>query len=227
METKTKILLGVSAFLLVVVVFLSIKCLKNNNQTNKESYQKKSKETYEIRENFPQTSSFNLLYTDQNGNLGATSDVGITNLTVNSNAQIQGTHTISGKATMNGGATVNGGATINGGATVDTLNATSSITSPTITNLLNEIAYLKNRVSSLEDKLINVTNDGTGNITVKGNISSTKNISAGNALQFAGNYWSLSNINAGTIRFTRVDGGFADFYITNCGGNNICGTQGI
>lgn len=87
MEPKTKILLGVlSAILLVVVLVLFLKYGKNNKEESNE----KSKETYQIRENFPQTSNVNLLYTDQNGNLGATSDVGITNLTVFNGSNLKG-----------------------------------------------------------------------------------------------------------------------------------------
>jgi hypothetical protein len=81
MEPKTKILLGVlSAILLVVVLVLCVKYVKPNskdtyldNQSNtcnsKENY---SKESYEIRENYDSKSNLNVLYTDQNGNLGAT-----------------------------------------------------------------------------------------------------------------------------------------------------------
>ena len=149
MESKTKILLAViSAFLLVVVIVLYVKYGKTeskdtyiNNQIKysystpyKESY----KESHEIRENFPQTSPINVLYTDQNGNLGATSDVGINNLSVFN------------------------GSNLKGGVSVDTLNATS-ITSPTITASTSitspTIDNLQSQINSLNTALTNLTSN--------------------------------------------------------------------
>jgi hypothetical protein len=166
MESKTKILLGVSAILLlVVVVILSLKSSKDtyiNNQDNQNKYDSQYKESYVIRENFPQTSSINVLYTDQNGNLGATSDVGINNLTVFN------------------GSNLKGGTTVVGGVSVDTLNATS-ITSPTITNL-------ETKIKALEDKITNLTSNalmksgGTinGSLTVTGKITGLNNLEVSN-----------------------------------------------
>jgi hypothetical protein len=126
MEPKSKFLLGaLSLILLVIVGFLYMKYFKTN-----------SKETYEIRENFPQKTSVNLLYTDQNGNLGATSDLGINNLSVFN------------------------GSNLKGGVSVDTLNATS-ITSPTITASTSitspTIDNLQSQINSLNTALTNLT----------------------------------------------------------------------
>ena len=242
MDIKAKPYVGPGAFTVIMligvilpitVVVLVVRYYQSSKE-NKDNYSNCDSKA-QIRENFPASvTSANVLYTDQDGNLGATSDVGINYLTVASGTKLSGGTTINGGSTLNGGATVNNGLTVNGGITTDTLNSTTSISSPTITDLQNKINTINTTLSSLQSqittntqKLSSITNDGNGNIKVTGNISSTKNISAGNALQFGGNYWSLTNISAGTIRFTRVDGAFADFYLVNCGGNSICGTQGF
>jgi hypothetical protein len=134
MEPKSKFLLGaLSLILLVIVGFLYMKYF-NNDKTNNDKTN--SKETYEIRENFPQKTSVNLLYTDQNGNLGATSDLGINNLSVFN------------------------GSNLKGGVSVDTLNATS-ITSPTITASTSitspTIDNLQSQINSLNTALTNLT----------------------------------------------------------------------
>jgi hypothetical protein len=211
----------VFVILLIVGIVLYIKHL---NSKQKDNYSNCNKSN--IRENFntPSISNANLLYTDQYGNMGATSNVGINSLAVSNGTQISG------------------------GATIDTLNVTSSITSPTISNINSKIAAinttlttinstltsLQNQITTNTNTLKGVSNDGTGNITttgnisVTGNISATGNIKAGDSLKFADGYWTLSSVNLGTIRFTRQpDQGFADIYLSKCNGSGICGTQKI
>jgi len=166
MEPKTKILLGASAFLLVVLIVLYVKYGKTeskdtyiNNQIKysystpyKESY----KESHEIRENFPQTSPINVLYTDQNGNLGATSDVGINNLSVQTNTTLNSLSAIDtslNSLNVRGNSSLNSNVSVGGSLTVKNR------------DILSEI-------DSLKQILTNITNDGYGNINVKGNITS-------------------------------------------------------
>ena len=96
MELKTKILYGVVAFIVLIgIILLTVYFQSNNKDNYSDKYSdcnrmKKSQETNEtyetneIKENFnpPAVSNANVLYTDSNGNLGATSDLGINYLTV-------------------------------------------------------------------------------------------------------------------------------------------------
>jgi microcystin-dependent protein len=77
----------------------SNKDCNNQSKETKESY---SSQSSQIIENFPNTSILNLLYTDGNGNLGATSDIGIKYLTVSTDSQINGNQTVSGNQTVGG-----------------------------------------------------------------------------------------------------------------------------
>jgi hypothetical protein len=75
----------------------------NNDEENYESYDN------ETVENFPQATPMNVIYTDTNGNLSNTSDLGLQNLTVNSDTKIVGNTTVNGVLTStNAGVEING-----------------------------------------------------------------------------------------------------------------------
>jgi hypothetical protein len=116
--------------------------LLKQSKSNKDNY----KDTYTIEKfNPPRVSNANVLYTDINGNLGATSDLGLTYLTVSS------------------------GTSLLGGCTTDTLNVTS-INSPTITNLDTKITNLETKITELETKITNLkTNLETRITTLENN----------------------------------------------------------
>ena len=181
--SKLYIIVGLLILVTIVtIVILVILYNKSSKDNYKEDCKAKTVEKY--RENFPQTSSYNLLYTDQNGNLGATSDVGISDLTVNNNFQVGGKTTISGKTIMNGGLAVSGATaisgatTISGGVTVDTLNSTSTISSPTINTINSTLASLQTKIDTInatltdlstniirKDKVYAIVNNSTGENT--------------------------------------------------------------
>ena len=192
------VILLILLILLIVGVILYLKHIKSNQNKVR------------VEENFnaPTVFNANLLYTDQNGNLGSTSDIGINYLTVSN------------------------GTKLSGGVTIDTLNVTSSITSPTITNLQNQINTINSTLTSLQNKIntINstltslqnqittntntlkgVTNDGNGNITIDKNLITKQNIrSLGNIiLNDSGKIWADGN--AFQFQQSNKDG-------TGCGG---------
>lgn len=81
-----KITISVGAIiLLIILLIVMILCSEGyiNTQRNERN------ESDEIRENFPQ-SAMNVLYSDANGNLSSTNDLGLQNLTTIGNAQIGG-----------------------------------------------------------------------------------------------------------------------------------------
>jgi len=97
----------------------------------------------DIIENFPQQPPMNVMYSDANGNLATTTNVGLENLTVKGESVI--------------GALTAGSSTING-----TLNVSDKLTGPTVTDLYNLInsvkASLEKRVGDLETKNTNLEN---------------------------------------------------------------------
>ena len=59
----------------------------SSNSSNSPSYSYDSYDSYDIVENFPQATPMNVMYSDVNGNLATTTDVGLQNLTVNGDSQ--------------------------------------------------------------------------------------------------------------------------------------------
>jgi peptidoglycan hydrolase CwlO-like protein len=96
MDTKTKTYIGliVLAIIVIGIVVVLVRYYQSSNQT-KDNYSNCDKS--QIRENFPPSvTNVNVLYTDQYGNLGATSDLGINYLTVANGTNLQGNVTIQG-----------------------------------------------------------------------------------------------------------------------------------
>lgn len=144
------------------------------------------------RENFPQTSNLNVLYTDQNGNLGATSDLGIDKLTVNSESQIRGNQTVkgtqyvdgiiytSGKRNLPSGwggglrtwdvyasgtiATGDDSGNIKASISNDGNASFNNIYSPTINNINTTLSSLQTQITSLQNQ-INTINSTLGDIS--------------------------------------------------------------
>ena len=117
MVSITKIYLGGFLVAVLISVLLTVRYIKSTkNQDNYSPRGTQEHRKYETRENFnpPVVADANILYTDSNGNLGSTSDIGINYLTVSKGTKLSGS------------------CTINGGTITDTLNATTSISSPTI-----------------------------------------------------------------------------------------------
>jgi len=163
---QPKIYIPLCLMAIALIILMPILVYKNKSRNN---YQEGKYNTYKEKytENFPSSSSLNLLYTDTNGNLGATSDVGIQNLTVASDSQINGNSTINGNATINGNETVSG-----------TLSVSSIISSPTINEINNSINTINTTLTSLQaqitdlkdnivrkDKLYAIVNNSTGENT--------------------------------------------------------------
>jgi hypothetical protein len=132
MEPKIKIYLGVFLVTVLISVLLIVRYVKSKK--NKDNYKQESRK-YETKENFnpPVVSNANILYTDSNGNLGSTSDIGINYLTVSN------------------------GTTLSGGTTVDTINATTSISSPTINATTSISSPTINATTSISSPTINAT----------------------------------------------------------------------
>ena len=152
------------AGVIVGIIYLVKTLLKKSSKDtySNRDYSNKTKESYdsnqsyqseEIRENFPRTSNLNVLYTDENGNLGATSDLGISYLTVN------------------GASKINGGTDISGGATIDKLNVTTSITSPTINTINNTLTSLQQQITNLQNNCLMKSGGTISNLTVSGNLN--------------------------------------------------------
>ena len=78
---KENTLLFIIVFVIVLMIIGAVLYVKNKSKQTKDNY---SEPVVKTKENFnpPVVSNANLLYTDSNGNLGATSDVGINYLTV-------------------------------------------------------------------------------------------------------------------------------------------------
>jgi hypothetical protein len=132
-----------SLLLIIIITTLVINKVRDN-------YQERKCKVKKYIENFPSSKSINVLYTDENGNLGSTSDVGIDYLNVNINSQVGGNQRINGKTT------IGGGCTISGGATVDTLNATTSISSPTINIINSTLSSLQSQINNINNNINNI-----------------------------------------------------------------------
>jgi len=72
------IALIIIAFLLAFCVFLMIRNKRDKNKSDKD----------DIRENFPQSSPMNVMYSDSNGNLATTNDLGLKYLTISSDGAL-------------------------------------------------------------------------------------------------------------------------------------------
>jgi len=100
-------LIIVVVFVLVIVVIVKMRSDNNDvNNTAKPTTKPTTKGGFsnvedieDIVENYPQTTPMNIMYSDVNGNLAATSDLGLQNLTVNSDSSFGGNVGISGKVT--------------------------------------------------------------------------------------------------------------------------------
>jgi len=57
---------------------------------------------YEIVENFPQPAPMNVMYSDANGNLATTTDLGVEYITVTGNSSVKGDAVVGGKLSING-----------------------------------------------------------------------------------------------------------------------------
>ena len=117
-------LVVVVAILVVVVIIMFVKIRQivngngdgdNNNNSNtpkptpitpitpiKEEFSSSNDESIQIIENYPQTTPMNIMYSDANGNLAATSDLGLQNLTVNSDSSFGGNVGIAGSSKIGG-----------------------------------------------------------------------------------------------------------------------------
>jgi len=173
------------------------------------------------RENFPQTSNLNVLYTDQNGNLGATSDLGIDKLTVNSESQIRGNQTIKGTQYVDGIIYTNGKRNWGGGirtwdvyasgtiATGDengnikaSISNNGAISSPTITTINTTLSSLQSQITSLQSQITTINNSLTSEITnLKNRLNArfpdnyTLDLTGGRIVQ-TGNYFHMTGPNS-------------------------------
>lgn len=68
----------------------------HHNEENGYDYEK------EIVENFPQPAPMNVMYSDANGNLATTTDLGVEYITVTGNSSIKGDAVVGGKLSING-----------------------------------------------------------------------------------------------------------------------------
>lgn len=112
----------------------------------------------DVIENFPQQPPMNVMYSDANGNLATTTNVGLENLTVKGESVI--------------GALTAGSSTVNG-----TLNVSDKLTGPTVTDLYNLInsvkASLEKRVGELDTKNTNL-DKRTGDLETKNRTLETR-----------------------------------------------------
>jgi uncharacterized protein YpmS len=75
------IALIIIAFLLAFCLFLMIRNRRDNSDRDKDKDE-------DIRENFPQSSPMNVMYSDANGNLATTNDLGLKYLTISSDGAL-------------------------------------------------------------------------------------------------------------------------------------------
>jgi len=156
MESITKIYLGGFLVAVLISVLLTVRYIKSTkNQDNYSPRGTQEHRKYETRENFnpPVVADANILYTDSNGNLGSTSDIGINYLTVSKGTKLSGS------------------CTINGGTITDTLNATTSISSPTINATTSISSPTINATTSISSPTINATTTlNAGSVQQGGNV---------------------------------------------------------
>lgn len=91
----TKNPLVITGIVVVVVVGIIVLVLKMNR--SEEAFSTSSSD--KIVENYPQSTPMNVMYSDANGNLGTTTDLGLQNLTVSSDSQFNGNTNTNGVVT--------------------------------------------------------------------------------------------------------------------------------
>ena len=107
--TKNPLITGiVVVFVFIIVILIIVKMRQTNDNTPtptpiKETFSYSYNDENDIVENFPQSVPMNVMYSDANGNLGTTTDLGLQNLTVNGDSSVTGTLTMgNGKVSTNG-----------------------------------------------------------------------------------------------------------------------------
>lgn len=111
MDTK-----NILVSLIVGVLFVGIIVFVMRGRGNNDNNDNKPTTTTELFsvENFPQSAPMNVMYSDSNGNLGTTTDLGIQYLTVNGDSMVTGNSAVTGNMTTNGNSVVNGNSTVKG-----------------------------------------------------------------------------------------------------------------
>ena len=100
MKKRTFLLIILFILTLLLILFVSNSCL--------------SKEKYaDVNNNL-----VNVLYSDKDGNMGSTSNLGLNSLTVNTNTEIKGELKTGGNTSLNSGLKVSGNTSLNSGLTV-------------------------------------------------------------------------------------------------------------
>jgi len=87
-------------------------------------------ENEEIVENFPQPAPMNVMYSDANGNLATTTDLGVEYISVTRDSAVSGNSTVSGNLAVKGNSDLKGNLTVNGNSSVSgNMNSGGSILS--------------------------------------------------------------------------------------------------
>jgi hypothetical protein len=152
------IAVAVVIFTIVFTINIIINKRDDNNNTPKPT----TKEGFSsnIVENYPQTTPMNIMYSDANGNLATSNDLGLQNLTVASDSSFGGNVGITGKVTASSAdvsdmvtassatlknLTVNGDSVITGKSTVNGVSRVSTIGANTLNIDANGSVLLGNK----------------------------------------------------------------------------------
>ena len=87
---------------LIVVVVIVVAIVLIVKMSGSEEAFSPSSDNKDIVENYPQSTPMNVMYSDSNGNLGTTTDLGLQNLTVKTDSSFGGNIGVSGSATVGG-----------------------------------------------------------------------------------------------------------------------------
>lgn len=90
--------LAISGIVVVVIIIGVILIVRKSGSAEAFS----TSDNKHIVENYPQATPMNVMYSDSNGNLGTTTDLGLQNLTVSSDSQFNGNAQFNGNTNTNG-----------------------------------------------------------------------------------------------------------------------------
>ena len=133
--TKTSIII----LIVLIVVLVVTACLWNSSD-------KKNTDDKKIVENFPQTTPMNVMYSDSNGNLGTTTDLGLQHLTVNGDSSIGNSLTVNSRNILN---------------ELDSIKADLASTKTTLSNTNTDLASTKTLLNTTKTTLDALVKRGT------------------------------------------------------------------